>query len=65
MDVNDFTDKEAVMAIIHTTGGHFRLLHRLLAQIERILRIALTNEQSIITKEVVEAAREHLVIGQT
>jgi len=42
--------------------GNFRLLHRLFAQIGRILTI---NELRTITKEVVEAARECLVIGTT
>ncbi len=40
--------------------GNFRLLHRLLTQVERILRI---NERRTVTSEVVEAAREGLVIG--
>lgn len=59
---NDFTDAEAIAAIIRITNGNFRLLQRLCAQIERILQI---NELQTITKEVVEAAREGLVIGAT
>lgn len=57
---NDFTDAEAIAAIIRITNGNFRLLQRLCTQIERILQI---NELQTITKEVVEAARESLVIG--
>jgi hypothetical protein len=38
----------------------FRLASRLIAQIEPVLEI---NQMSTVTKEVVEAARESLVIG--
>ena len=56
-----FSDMEAVATVIRITRGNFRLIHRLCTQIERILHI---NEIRMVTKEVVEAAREQLVIGQ-
>lgn len=60
MNPNDFTDAEAVSAIARITNGNFRLLNRLFRQIQRVIKI---NELNCITAEVVEAARECLVIG--
>jgi DNA transposition AAA+ family ATPase len=54
-------DPDTVAVIIRVTGGNFRLLNRLLTQIQRILEINALKE---VTKAVVEAARESLVIGQ-
>lgn len=62
LDDVDFTDAQAVAAIVRLTGGNFRLLHRLFIQIERIMRL---NELTVITEDVVEAARSTLVIGVT
>lgn len=60
IELSDFADAEAVAAIIRITGGNFRLLHRLFSQIERVMQI---NELRYVTKEVVESARELLIIG--
>lgn len=59
---DQFTDQEALSAICRITSGNFRLVHRLIAQVQRIMGI---NGLSTITVEVVEAARQCLVIGPT
>lgn len=62
LDDADFTDHQAIAAMARITGGNFRLLHRLFVQIERVLRI---NDLTVITNDVVDAARSTLVIGAT
>jgi DNA transposition AAA+ family ATPase len=62
LPAHSLSDTEALAAIIRVTGGNFRLLHRLLTQIARLVDI---NNLASVTKEVVEAARETLVIGAT
>jgi len=62
LDLTDFTDAQAVSAVGRITRGNFRLVHRLFVQIERVLKI---NDLTVITSDVIEAARSTLVIGDT
>lgn len=58
--VDDFADSEALTALVRTSHGNFRLLERMVMQIGRLMRI---NGLRFITKELVDAAREILIIG--
>jgi DNA transposition AAA+ family ATPase len=57
---SDFTDTEAVGAILRITRGNIRLIERLMLQVEHVL---VANHSQIVTKEVVETARQNLIIG--
>ena len=52
---------EVIARLIRITGGNLRLLTRLLTQIERVLSV---NEAPQVSVQIVEAARDSLVIGQ-
>ena len=57
---DEFADQEAVTAIITITAGNFRLINRLMSQVRRIKEL---NQMTIVTREMVDAARDCLVIG--
>ncbi len=57
---DDFTDQEAVATILRITRGNIRLIERLMMQVEHVLA---ANQLQVVTKEVVETARENLIIG--
>lgn len=52
---------DVIASLVRMSSGNFRLLSRLLTQVERILKV---NEFPSVTKEIVAAARDSLVIGQ-
>ncbi len=57
---DDFTDKEALAAILRISKGNIRLIERLMMQTEHVLA---ANQLQVVTKEVVETARHNLIIG--
>ncbi|MFD1504315.1 hypothetical protein ACFSBG_01325 [Georgenia yuyongxinii] len=50
----------AIATIVRITAGNFRLVDRLLTQIERVQAV---NDLHTLTPEIVDAARESLLIG--
>ena len=60
MALCDYAATAVVNAIARMTGGNFRLVQRLFAQIERIVT---SNNLPTVTTEVVTLARERLVDG--
>lgn len=60
LDEADFTDHQAIAVTLRITGGNAPLLHRLVVQIERIMRI---DGVTAVTEAKVDAARSTLVIG--
>jgi len=58
--LRETTDAAVLNAIARVTGGNFRLVQRLFAQIERIVTI---NKLPAVTTQVVTLARERLVDG--
>ena len=61
-DSDKFEHTEAMALIIRLTRGNFRLIERLFAQMKRIMAI---NNIDEVSGDVVEAARDCLVIGPT
>ena len=55
-----FDNRDTISRLVRATGGNMRILNRLCLQIKRILRI---HNRDTITPEVIEAAREALIIG--
>lgn len=58
---DDFSDQESVSTIIRMTNGNFRLINRLLNQSYRIMQV---NCMTVLTTEILEAARKCLLIGE-
>lgn len=57
---HDFDSKETISMLVKATGGNMRTLNLLCLQSKRILRL---NNLPIITKEVINAARQAMIIG--
>ena len=61
IEEDNFTDQEAVSAVIRMTNGNFRLINRLLKQAYRIMQV---NSMTTLTADIFEAARKCLLIGE-
>jgi DNA transposition AAA+ family ATPase len=59
---DDYTDQEVIAAVLRITHGNFRLVDRIIKQAIRIMKV---NCVTTLTKEIIEAARSCLLIGQT
>ncbi len=59
---NGTLSDDVLVTVMRITGGNFRLMQRLLSQVERIVDI---NHLDSVTKEAIEIARESLIIGAT
>jgi AAA domain-containing protein len=60
LNLDSAMDTAVLNSIARVTGGNFRLVQRLFAQIDRVLTI---NSLATVTTEVVDAARESLVVS--
>lgn len=58
---DDYNDQEVISTILRITNGNFRLVDRVIKQSIRIMKV---NCMTTITKEIVEAARSCLLIGE-
>jgi len=58
---DDYSDQEVISAVLRITNGNFRLVDRIIKQSIRIMKV---NCMTTITKEIIEAARSCLLIGQ-
>jgi predicted kinase len=58
--MDNFSDYETLNTIIRIAKGNLRVLTRLFQQLERLMRI---NNVTIINADLVNAAREVLVVG--
>jgi hypothetical protein len=58
---DDYNDQEVISTVLRITNGNFRLVDRVIKQARRIMKV---NCMTTITKEIIEAARSCLLIGE-